>query len=416
MISRADPGGARAISAIPSVAPARPVATAPDAGRELQNQLSRYSLGQRFQAQILARLDDGSSIVELGAGLPVRMTLPDNLHPGDRLTLALLSAGVRPSFLLAENGTDTPAAAHTSLSDTGKLIDQLLRATQQRGTAPVLVAKTPVVTTPGADPTQLAIALKDALTSSGLFYESHLAQWAEGERPLPDLLREPQGAWSSPALLASVSPDALADDAPMPALPAPVPEAAKHAAQADLTTAGTPQTRDQKTAPMSESANDGSTAETARPPSSLSQEAGMAGLAGAADVNSSGAHVPLDDAAMQMVGLQLNALEQQKVSWHGELWPGRSLEWEVGRDAPGTGQAGDERERAWHSTVRFELPALGPVAASIRLFNGRVQVQMRAAEEAAAVALRAHGDALALALGDAGSPLDLLTVRRDDAV
>ena len=46
--------------------------------------------------------------------------------------------------------------------------------------------------TPGADPAQLAQKLRDAVGSSGLFYESHVAEWAEGKRPLASLLLEPQ--------------------------------------------------------------------------------------------------------------------------------------------------------------------------------------------------------------------------------
>jgi hypothetical protein len=66
--------------------------------------------------------------------------------------------------------------------------------------------------------------------------------------------------------------------------------------------------------------------------------------------------------------------------------------------------------------VRFELPTLGVVAASIRLTGGRLQVQVRAAEEDTASLLRTHGNELASALDAAGSPLDQLTVKRDDSI
>lgn len=38
----------------------------------------------------------------------------------------------------------------------------------------------------------VAAELKQAIDSSGLFYESHLRDWSEGKRPLADLAREPQ--------------------------------------------------------------------------------------------------------------------------------------------------------------------------------------------------------------------------------
>lgn len=55
-----------------------------------------------------------------------------------------------------------------------------------------LVGKTPLMATPGAAAAQVAQNLRDAVGSSGLFYESHVAEWAEGKRPLASLLLEPQ--------------------------------------------------------------------------------------------------------------------------------------------------------------------------------------------------------------------------------
>ena len=55
-----------------------------------------------------------------------------------------------------------------------------------------LVGKTSLMATPGTDPSQVAQNLRDAVGSSGLFYESHVAEWADGKRPLASLLLEPQ--------------------------------------------------------------------------------------------------------------------------------------------------------------------------------------------------------------------------------
>jgi hypothetical protein len=116
--------------------------------------------------------------------------------------------------------------------------------------------------------------------------------------------------------------------------------------------------------------------------------------------------------AMQLINLQLNTLEQKQVLWQGELFPGQPLEWAVGEDTP----HGDRENTpsSWHSSVRFELPLLGAVSATIRLIGERVQVQVSTATEAAAASLRAHGGELAVALGAAGSPLDSLLVKQDE--
>ncbi|MBV5350506.1 hypothetical protein JZU71_05155, partial [bacterium] len=44
-----------------------------------------------------------------------------------------------------------------------------------------------------------------AITQSGMFYESHQAEWIEGRYQKADLLQEPQGKLSSPAAFVTSS-------------------------------------------------------------------------------------------------------------------------------------------------------------------------------------------------------------------
>ena len=55
-----------------------------------------------------------------------------------------------------------------------------------------LVGRTPVVASPAADPGAIAQGLQQAVGKSGLFYESHVAEWAQGARALAELAGEPQ--------------------------------------------------------------------------------------------------------------------------------------------------------------------------------------------------------------------------------
>ena len=98
--------------------------------------------------------------------------------------------------------------------------------------------------------------------------------------------------------------------------------------------------------------------------------------------------------------------------WRGEAWPGQAMEWEVGEDTP----EGNSRDMpsSWRSEVRFELPTLGTVAATIRLTGERLHVQIHAGTEASASSLRAHGAQLSAALDAAGIPLDSLMVKQDE--
>jgi hypothetical protein len=45
------------------------------------------------------------------------------------------------------------------------------------------------------DPEQLAMALRQGVDRSGVFYERHLAQWVSGQRGAELLQQEPQAAW-----------------------------------------------------------------------------------------------------------------------------------------------------------------------------------------------------------------------------
>ncbi|MEN3292004.1 MAG: hypothetical protein V7642_1257 [Burkholderiales bacterium] len=409
MVLRADLTGARPVAAIE---PARPASPVGDARQEAFDRLAQNSVGKQFRAEILSRLNDGSFILKL-ADTAVRMNLPNGAQVGDTLDLTLVAAQPRPTFLLAA----TPAGnadADTSLSNTGRLIDDLLRAAQKEGAPAALVGKTPVVASPSASSTQVASALKDTLTFSGLFYESHVEQWASGDRPLADLLREPQAQNSSPLLLAAamrsnptaagtlpaaapqdMAPDANNSPMALPGPAGPIPSAAGNAAPEDSAAA-----KFSAIAAVQPETNGAATGIDTNEP--------------AMGTDTTARAETLNSESVRMISLQLDTLEQQRVVWQGELWPGQKMEWEITKDAPHSKVA--IAERSWQSVVRFELPTLGAVAASIRLADGRLQVQVRAADENTASLLRANGDHLATALDAAGSPLDLLTVKRDESI
>ncbi|MES2934464.1 MAG: flagellar hook-length control protein FliK, partial [Pseudomonadota bacterium] len=100
--------------------------------------------------------------------------------------------------------------------------------------------------------------------------------------------------------------------------------------------------------------------------------------------------------------------------WQGELFPGQPLEWEISDDTPENKADQSEPEKSWNSTVRFTLPTLGSVSATIRLSGEHVQVLVNTANEETAMTLRSHGKLLADALDSAGSTLDSLLVKRAD--
>ena len=220
-------------------------------------------VGKSMLSQVLSRLADGNFIVRV-EGNPVRMPLPPGTKIGSEVPLTLLSTDPRPTFqitngngqalpgtlytppslasraaqLLADSaeplpGKGAPAAAGTAgtgqaaalsgtaqtkeaatappagappapvLSAAGRVISGVIVAAQNApGAALALEGHQPLMSNQAPQPAQLATRLQDAIGQSGLFYESHLAEWAEGTRPLSDLMREPQTgrAPGSPAI------------------------------------------------------------------------------------------------------------------------------------------------------------------------------------------------------------------------
>lgn len=395
ILPRTDITGPRPLAAVESTRAITPLG---DTRQESIDRLVRLEVGKQFQAQILSRFNDGTFLVRI-ADTAVRLALPSAGKVGDGLSLTLLATEPRPIFSLdghsagaaAEGATSGTrgttlapgarlaqasylsnvaaegTAAPADLSKAGQLVNSLLTAAQQDGAATALVGKTPLANAVGAAAPQLASALHDTLAFSGLFYESHLQQWANGERALADLLREPQA------------------------------QPAKGGAPATGTDAAL-------LAKM--------------PPAVLEARRNLQEYFGAAPLPLAPATVGLDGidrTAAQMINLQLNTLEQQSVQWRGELWPGRPMEWKVSRqDQSGAAPESDPTARDnWQSVVRFSLPSLGVVSATINLAGDRVQIQVRTSSDDATRALQRHGSKLATALDAAGSTLDGLTIRRE---
>lgn len=191
-----------------------------DPRQESLSRLMQVAVGQTLQGKIMSLLEDGSYLVKI-ADTTARMQLPAGVKAGESLSLTMLSKVPRPTFLLQQDGDSAPAL----LSHAGRLIDQLVKATASAG-PPFLQGETPLLdsappasrqataivaaaraTEPAAvDVRMLAASLKAAVAGSGLFYESHVAQWADGRLSIDDIQREPQarhGTHFQPDLLGS---------------------------------------------------------------------------------------------------------------------------------------------------------------------------------------------------------------------
>lgn len=364
MLKPTDPTGLRPLTPVNSPASAKTVG---DAREESVTRLNQIALGKEYSATVQARLHDGQFLVRI-ANAAARMPLPAGTQPGDRLNLTLISHQPRPTFLLTSgNGT---GSAPTSVSDTGRLIDQMRQLAQRQGLPNRVLGGPPLLqAASAAGPAmaqQLAKALQNMLDGSGLFYESHVGEWAGNQRSLERLMREPQAALQRHG-----------GDAAIQKLNAEPGAAGKTIAASVLS---------------DDLAADAQQADT------------VLRLGG-----------PDNPQAARLVSLQLELLEHRRTAWEGELWPGQKLLWEISDETPEQAQ-GEERADAavWQSKIRIELPHLGAVSAQLQLQGDHVRVQLLAASADTAGLLQDKSKNLMEALEAAGSDLDQFTVKQDE--
>ena len=137
---------------------------------------------------LVKSLINGVSLVEVG-GQSVAMRLPNTVVAGDTLRLSFAGHTPQPVFLLETRETAVTDAPQ--LSKTARMLSDFMQRVPERA-LPTLTPTVPLLSQPTAVPTELALALRTALVRSGLFYESHLANWVAGQDTLDGLMQEPQ--------------------------------------------------------------------------------------------------------------------------------------------------------------------------------------------------------------------------------
>ncbi len=268
----------------------------------------------------------------------------------------------------------------------------------------------------------LAAALEQTVNESGLFYESHLAQWLTGAYPAEALANEPQTRlaaesiqlpldWSNPGGEggAAGTPTWLGSGGAEPAgggwLPRELPPqlslpSGPHAGAAPYSnaTADSPGWRGAQASAL----DDGAFGANARRADSLGP-----------DVRSSIA-ASIHPATIPLVRQQLDVLATQQFRWTGEVWPGAKLDWTIEPERERRGRSGDteegEAQQAWRTRVTLALPTLGTVDADLVLTGTQLIVRVQASPGGAA-RLASGGAAFGRRLEAAGIALAGLQIR-----
>ena len=302
------------------------------AAKELTDVLSELVPGQRIMAEIQALLPNGTYRA-LVSQRDITLALPFSAKPGDSLELEVVDKEGKLTLAVVTNRTDASAASGlrdsvpAKLSQTGQFIGNLLADISPEGKkaqpAP-LNGNQPLAATFPSSGSELVPLLKQAITSSGMFYESHQARWVEGQLTKESLLQEPQGKLSSP----------VEHQVQTPSLPVNTNTAIVQQSETSVSSATGNIAKEAPSAPPQTYQN------------------------------------PIHPELTPLVQQQLDALATQNYVWQGQVWQGQEMYWEISEDPHRPRSDGDEDISRWKTTLRLDLPTLGGIDATLRLLPG----------------------------------------------
>jgi hypothetical protein len=281
-------------------------------------------LAQRID---LLPLKSELEIASPGAVIQVKKVTNDLRLPSRAALQQQLGVGLLKSGAGGHGHGSARAGEAVTLSVVARAVSSILNSqagatSKIIGTEPLWLAAQPALAS------LLAEKLASTVVHSGLFYESHLAQYVAGTRTLAQLAQEPQArldaAPSGAGAAVSTADDSASDRAPATAA-SPVAEA-------------------------------------------------------------------IHPDAMALVRQQLELLTLPQFRWAGEVWPGTTMDWEIQEEPNErqTEEALEAAARSWTTRLAMRLPALGAVDMRLTLAGSTLQVHL-AAREPATVALLTDG-------------------------
>ena len=284
--------------------------------QELSARATQFVIGREYAAQVLSKVDDRAYLVKIDDAV-LKMELGNTAQAGQSINLRYIKDGPAPTFFFMPPAS-VPTEGAPKISQGARLIGQYLQEAEKHGVSSKYEA-TAIVTHTPKEPQMVAHGLKQAISNSGLFYESHLSEMLQGGRSVAAMMQEPQNQQQSLTQIATLT------------------------------------------------------------------------------------------------SQQLAILEQNRIKWHGEVWPGQMMDWEVyaePRDEE-RGERAEVREgdeRPVISEVKLDFPNLGLVAAKLTIVNGYVSINLRAEQDATIDELRSKGRALTQAINGTGLKLDGLII------
>ncbi len=121
----------------------------------------------------------------------------------------------------------------------------------------------------------------------------------------------------------------------------------------------------------------------------------------------------MPDDLRALVQQQLDAAGTQRLLWHGEVWPGQTMQWQLEWQDQGSRNSGGGAAEPWSTTLRLSTPRLGTLEASLQLGAAGVRIALSTANGDSAADMRAGAADLGKALETAGVPLLGFSVKLD---
>jgi Flagellar hook-length control protein FliK len=345
---------------------------------------AQFEAGQKYQGSVQAQLSPGIFKVRIADQL-VQMQLPESIRSGDTIELQVIATQPRLTFSMAASAN--PLSTPEQLGSMARLLSALSQQAPEKAyiRAP---QSTPLWTARQApESAKLAMLLQQALSNSGLFYESHQVQWLEGGRSTAQLLNEPQNQPTE--LSARVVTSDNTTQAPVAAGPSANISAERISAAVK--------------AAIPEPANALTMTSTAARTTSTTADSQPNGLSTIPLAQAEGKALNIPAHLQPLVQQQLNALETRQMLWHGDVWPGQTMQWEIHDQAPQTSAA--DVQRQWVTQLHLDLPRLGKVSATLSFSTMGLSLALQADSTETRAILGSASTGLVVSLTDAGIPV-----------
>lgn len=301
------------------------------------------------------------------------------------------------------------------------------------GTEPLLPHSQPPL------PHLLSATLARTVANSGLFYESHLAQYAAGTRTLAELAQEPQARLDTTikAVVEALSADAAGQYSglstpnngrsvevgrmPVAVAIAPSPAETGEGMGVNSENAGVPHALNPLSAGPAVSAEPTHLAASGNESrlreygngsiQDAGEQDGAGKIHGASTPDASRSNAPglagIHPEAVALVRQQLELLAVPVFRWAGEAWPGTPMDWEIHEERDEREAAADMQAlpRTWSTRLALTLPTLRDVEVRISLAGNKLQVHLAARENATLALFNEGRHELPKRLGDMGLQL-----------